>query len=256
MKTEKKSIIIVTTTLYKSIKETRFKIACRTIQNAVKAGYPIVIVDGSPDEEIQTKFKDLGAIVFPELHRGMGPSRRQAFFHAWEIACKKDIGAILWIEAEKDDIIRSVPKIIEPITCAECAIVIPARTPESWKTWPEFQQVTEKEANKIYNNQNFWSDDKIDVMFGPIAFCKELAQHFICINPESIGLPDTYIQHFAPIFASRVNFNDAVRIEIDISYPPEQKDEEEGVLNNLMKTKRRNQLHTLKIAYERLAELC
>jgi hypothetical protein len=128
--------VIVSTTFYRSRGELRFNLACQFITAAVAAGYPVVIVDGSPDPSIADSMKRLGARVYPELHKGMGPSRRQAYFHATEVASQSDARAILWTEPEKVGIIESVEKICAPIYSYSGEIVIAKRSAASWESWP------------------------------------------------------------------------------------------------------------------------
>jgi hypothetical protein len=226
-------------------------LACKLARLAVIANnHILVVVDGSPNEDIKMGLKEAGATIFPELHRGMGPSRRQAFFHAFEVAHQHDINIILWTEPEKVDLINSIPKIIEPIEIGEADIVIPCRSAKSWETWPAFQRESEQEANKVYN-EVFGVKD-FDPMFGPVAFDREFGLSFIA-SRGSESIEDTYIQHYAPREAAFYEDAWVKTEEIDMTYPPEQRAEEEGALNDAMREKRKQQLVSLTNAYRALA---
>lgn len=125
------NMALVTTTFYKNTDETRYKLACGMVKKAVDAGYKVLIVDGSPNPTVTETLKGLGATVFPELHKGMGASRRQVFFHAVEELRKvdtKDEKIIVWLEPEKIDLVSSVQDIVRPILERRTTITIPQRT--------------------------------------------------------------------------------------------------------------------------------
>ena len=236
--------VIATTTFYKSVEELRFKLACLFVAAARKLGYSVVIVDGSPGKEVAEILRGLGALVYPQLHKGMGPGRREAFFHAREVAFQVGAIAIAWVEPEKVDFIQSIEGLIEKIAMGFVDIVIPRRSGASWQTWPAFQVESEKEANSVYNKVFGLKD--FDPMFGPVLFSIEAAPYFVLCYVE--GVEDTYIQHYAPRIASREGAQ-VVSVEVDMTYPPEQKEEEEGALNEAMLEKRRDQRDSLIQAY-------
>ena len=230
--------------------ELRFRLACELVQKARAAGQVVVIVDGSPNPgNIRARLSELGALVFPQLHQGIGPSRREAFFHATEVARAKGADIVLWTEPEKVDLIRSVPQIVAPIEQGEADIVIPRRSAASWETWPSFQRETEEEANRRYNE--IVGTDDHDPMFGPVAFTVNYADYFV-LSDRVPEVPDTYIQHYAPIIAASDAAAVVKSVEVDMTYPPEQRAEEEGSLSDEMKKKRLWQRDTLVAAYEKV----
>lgn len=218
------------------------------VSEAIRAGHKVVIVDGSPIPEIASTFRTLGAEVYPQLHKGMGPSRREVFFHATEVAWREKIEYILWTEPEKVDLIRSIPQIIAGLHGAD--IVIVGRVEKSWGTWPAFQVESEKAANAVYNEA--CGVEGFDPMHGPVAFTLVAAKNFIDCRGDGGDVPDTYIQHYAPIKARSRGLG-VGSVKIDITYPPEQRAEEEGAQNEAMIDKRRWQLETLTKAYRTLA---
>jgi hypothetical protein len=265
-----KSTVIATTTFYKSTSELRFELACQFVTEAKTAGYPVVIVDGSPIKEVAGRLRELGAIVFPQLHKGMGPSRREVFFHAEQVAVggfesSFDVfdyyRSILWTEIEKVDIIRSIPQLVFPIENRQADIAIAQRSKKSWGSWPEFQQRSEQQANAIYNE--VFGTENFDPMFGPVAFSIEMAKYFVLRLNQEFGkrhmptralVQDTYVQHYAPIVAKFAG--ERVRsVEIDMIYPPAQRVEEEGLLDDEMRKKRIWQMETLTEAYRAIAKI-
>jgi hypothetical protein len=257
-------VVIVTTTFYKSLDELRFRLACDMVTLATSRGYKVVVVDGSPaniQDSVRKVLTDCGAIIFPQLHKSMGPSRRQAFFHAWELAMEESVPYILWMEPEKVDLVNFVEEVVYPMslhyTVDDYAdIVIPGRTERSKSTWPTFQMESERKAAEIYNE--VFGGDGFDTFFGPVAFKTEerVARHFILFNPGLYGtpeeVPDTNIQLFIPPIAKSAGCK-VTSIRVDMTYPPEQRVEEEGELNDVMKEKRRHQFETLTAGFRNIA---
>jgi len=244
--------VVVTTTFYNNVSELRFKLACELVAKAVTAGYPVFIIDASPNPEIAEKLRELGALVFPQQCKGMGPGRRQAFFHATEVASQKNADIVVWTEPEKVSLIGLIPKFTAPIAAGMADIAILRRSQKSWETWPAFQKESEEKANEVYNEVFFTRG--FDPMAGPVAFRISMASYFaFCYAALEISdIEDTYIQHYAPAIARAENER-VVSIEVDITYPTEQKVEEEQALNKEMVEKRKWQLDTLSKAYRALA---
>lgn len=253
-------VVLVTTTFYKSVDELRFQLAYDTVQKGVEAGHKVVVVDGSPNTNIAGELRSLGAKVFPQLHKGMGASRREAFFHAREIAITDDINFILWTEPEKNDIVRWIDKIIfrmiesdSVIDRVPPSIIVLKRSEKAWETWPAYQRKGEEKANAVYNEA--FGVHGFDPMLGVVAFRTSMAHHFILCHPNGAMVADTYIQHYSPMIAKFRNKVKVSKEEIDIVYPPEQRAEEEGALNEEMLKKRKWQLETLSEAYKTLGKM-
>ncbi len=244
-----KSPILVTTTMYKSVDEVRCQLAFETVRKAVADGYTIVVVDGSPTTDVHAELRGLGAIVFPELHRGMGPSRRQAFFHAVEVAGENCVDGILWLEAEKHDLIRSLLQI-QDYFCEDADILVIGRESSAWETYPPFQVETEQQANaewsKVTGLKGF------DPFFGPVAFSVQTAAKYFVLNqPKLSCLEDTYVGHYATLLGLNAGLK-VWPVSVDFVYPPAQRAEELGALNDEMIKKRRWQMETLVKAYHTL----
>ncbi|MSU55359.1 MAG: hypothetical protein EXS46_02345 [Candidatus Taylorbacteria bacterium] len=237
-------------TFYKTPGELRHRLALQTIGMAKQADYPVIIVDGSPDPSIAESFRDAGAVVFPQLHRGMGPARRQAFFHANEHAIRYGYELIFTTEPEKP-IVPFIPQIVAPIDGKEVFVSIPFRSEKSWKTWPAFQAASEKRANAVYADA--MGLEGFDPMMGPVAWHIQVAGGFMSFNPKVFGVPDTYIHHYVPPMLMAVTGKMPASVTVDMVYPPEQA-AAEGVDNDEIRQKRAVQLESLSGAYRTLGQ--
>ena len=216
---------------------------------AREAGHTVVIVDDSPDPAVAICLRKVDALVYSELVHGMGSSRRQAFFWAYEKSICGEQEIVLWTEAEKRQIIGNIPEIIAPIQEGRAEIVVAGRSEKSWETWPEFQRETEQEANAVYARVTGLAG--FDPMHGPVAFHRSVAPYFVTFDPYRHGVSDGYIQHYAPLVA--LADGKAVRsVLVDTCYPPEQRAAEEGPQAAAMEEKRIKQKDTLSADYGRL----
>lgn len=244
-----KSPIIFTSTFYRSPEEIRFSLALETCRKASEAGYSMVVVDGSPEGIVRQELALAGATVFPELERGMGPSRRQAAFHARELAFRNHSHSFLWMEPEKPDLIRSIPLIQSQMEKRDADLIVVGRTPEVWSTYPEFQRQTESEAVSIFNKVA--GTKGFDPFFGPVMFNRRSLGLLSLFDPHDYGLRDDYVCHFA-ICNAMVNRMKVESFKVGFTYPPEQKVEEEGSLNEEMRKKRIAQRDQIGDAYKTL----
>jgi hypothetical protein len=249
-------IVVATTTFYKSVEETRFKCAEKTIRNSKTHGSRIVIIDGSPVESVAEQLRNLGGEVYTQsaIAKTMGDARRELY---------RVIGGtlrgyekyILWTEPEKYDLMHCIPGIItqldmmssrEPGTQVD--IVVPRRSAKSMESYPAFQRASETVGNRVYKETTSLD---VDIFFGPVAFHRNMLNYFIDCKPQQWGAEDTYIQHYVPVLASK---DGAIisSVEIDFEYPPEQKEEEENADLKKMVTKRNWQLASLVDGYYKL----
>lgn len=237
--------IIVTSIFYPSADASRFAYARELVEKAMEAGYPIIVVNESPDTAIGETLSELGAIVFRQKNKGMGPGRRQAFLEALKLATNYGSKTILWTEPERHTIVPWIPKIIEPLEHGEAAISVPWRTDESWKSYPTFQRASETVGNMVYKESTGMD---VDIFTGPLAFTREVSPYFCECDPTEFGAEDTYVQHYALIQA-HANGVKVVSVPIDLEYDPRQKAEEEGPKRNEMYDKRFWQTRTLISGY-------
>ncbi len=74
------NVVVVTTTFYTDVDNNRYKLTLESVKLAKLKGIPICVVDASPDGlGIKESFREHGAYVYSQNHKGMGASRRQAF---------------------------------------------------------------------------------------------------------------------------------------------------------------------------------
>ena len=235
-------VVVLTITFYRSIEETRFHLACQLIGNAVAMNYGVILVDGSPDQSIRDAFQKIGADVHQQETQGMGPSRRELF----TVARASEAEIFVWVEPEKTDLVRLIPKIIAPIDGNNVMIVIPTRTGRSWESYPQFQVASEQEANAVYVET---TGKHFDPMFGPVAFHRSVIDYFANCNPvEQFKATDGYIQHFAPLQAMTQGHG-ITSVPVEFFYPSVQKAEEESGFREEMIQKRKWQLDQLVDGY-------
>ncbi|MBI2097303.1 MAG: hypothetical protein HYT40_04150 [Candidatus Sungbacteria bacterium] len=242
---------VLTTTFYKSMEELRFHLACQLVGNAIAVGHGVMVVDGSPDAAIGRSFLWLGAAVLPQTASGLGRSRRELFRHALDQGSHRGLlpQIFLWTE-EKVDLVRWIPRIAAPIERGEADIVIPARTDQSWASYPAFQIESEKAANAVYAEV---TGNAFDAMFGPVAYSRRMGSYFAECNPkERYGAADNYIQHVAPLEAMADGAR-VVSVPVDFFYPSAQKAEEEAALSEAMREKRRRQFEDCTQTYRLVA---
>lgn len=243
-------VFVLSTTFYNERTEIRCELALETMSLAREKGYQVLIVDGSPNPGIGKPFQAIGAKVFRQKEPGMGPSRRQVFSIPLVPTNSRDI--FFWTELEKTDVIRFIPKIIEPIIRDDCDISIPVRTEKSWQTYPEFQWGSEHIANRVYQEI---TGLKTDPMFGPVGMNFGALRYFASCEPKKLGVADNYIQHVAPLVALSRGFRIlSPGVEVDFEYPARQREEEEDPFFRQMVKKRFWQLDELVDTYFKLRQ--
>lgn len=245
-------VVIGTTTFYQSIHDLRFFFTLLTVTLARGNGYVTIVVDNSPDPNVALCLRQAGAFVFEQERAGMGSSRRQVILTC-EFYSAERLGAepiILWLEPEKYDLIRFIPEIVKPITEGKAKIVYPSRTDASWATYPEYQIISEKAANAVYEQV---TGRKIDVMFGPVAFSPSEVKWFFTYEAEKFGLSDRWDSHHIPPMQAIASGVKVETVPVDFIYPPEQKRIEEN--DEAMRAKREQQLSELSEAYRRVGEI-
>ncbi len=242
----KPTVVIITTTSYKGINETRFSFAKELVASAGKAMIPINIVDASPVPLIRDTFMRLGANVAMQSGKTMGAARRQAIDVALcHLPTHLHSNTIMvWTEPEKYGVVECIPHIIAPIAEGRADVVIAGRSEAGWKSYPEFQVISEGIGNLVFREVT--GIEGADIMHGPIAFTPEYAERYLLSQSLYLahGVKDTYIQHYLPMLAKA----DGKRVEcvtIDLCYPAAQKAEEEGSLAMEMAKKRLSQLNQL-----------
>jgi hypothetical protein len=229
-------IAIVTQTKYNSVKDTRAKIALRTVAKATGKGLSAFISDGTGGE-FREQIISLGATVSDQpSDTTMGADRRRILKLAADSL--PDDGIVFWTEPEKDTLIQDIPLLVRPILEHRIDLVIPARSRAGWDTYPPEQVDIERFGNRAFQA---FTGVEADIWFGPFAANKRALQHFLDYTGEygdkwdSIHIPRVSI--FATGLAVMSIFSPNFR------YPAEQCKEEEG--NPTLILKRLNQMNNL-----------
>ncbi len=170
-------VAIATTTSYKNWPDDesdriRGNLALQSIDNALARGFHVCIVDGGSSEAFHRELQQRKIVFENERERGMSASRRQVFTLA-----ENQPGAevICWMEPEKLSLLTDdlFAQAAEPILRGDADVIVPARTEESWQTYPTYQQDSEKRANTHLNGLLRTrglltsEEDDLDLFFGP-----------------------------------------------------------------------------------------
>lgn len=251
------SLLIATTTLYShglEVNDVRRNLAFEAARNAQKLDIPMLVLDGSEGEEISASFRSYGAHVFRQQTKGMGSSRREAFFHAIELCKSRDIKVIVWTEPEKAGYIQYAEETALPIIRGAADMVFACRTEASRVSYPQFQVKSEVRMNTALANA--LRMDEGNLYLGPIAFSVEAAMKYVlCQHPSDYGIEDKYIQINALIIGKRCGARVVSSRPFDVIYPEAQRIEESGVLSEKMINKRKEQLRGISHACEVLDSL-
>jgi len=246
------NLLLTTCTAYRSTKDLRFTTACRTIEAAVRAGYPILVIDDSSYPSIRENFRARGAHIYRNHGKSYGASKRQSLYHAMESARLYGTDLIVAIEPEKTDLIHHMETLVQPFD-AKADVVVMTRSEKSFATYPDFQIASEQEANRAFESV---VGLPLDIMVGPVGIRVSTAlPHFL--NPSSYlvspHIEDTYIQHYGAIVAHAYGLRVVPSPPIDFIYPENQRREEEAPENDAIRMKRQWQCASLIRAYAKLA---
>lgn len=242
----------------KNLKDTqkiRGDLALKLFHQVNKADYQLVLVDGgSAADFIQelSQFKSLKLIQ--HKHPKRSPLRRQAIKAAAKLS---KVRVIVMTEPEKVDLIKSIPKIVEPILESKAEIVVPIRENKLFKSsFPKFQYQSEIKGNQDYNKllrnkkilKSFHPD--FDWFFGPKALVNQsqtLKLFLERFESQNSHLPKKYRLFDAEDFSNTV-YLPVVRalkqgvavesIEISFTYPLLQQKNEISTSKTEFKVKR------------------
>lgn len=245
--------ILVTVTHYESAKRIRWQCTQQMIQLAKQHRYEVVVVDTSPEPSIFSTLQELGAQSVQTENISMGHAQRLAFSTAQELATKTYAGEsnyFLWLEPEKFDLVRFVPRILRAIKDSRADVVIVRRSYKSWKTYPAFQVETERQLNTAYADCTGLIN--YDSAFGPVAFNSQALPYFTTMDIRSYdpSLPDVYVQQFAPIVAHHNGLVVSGSEKLPFLYPDAQRREETQIIPQKMRKKREWQLDVISRGYE------
>ncbi|TSC69205.1 MAG: hypothetical protein G01um101466_149 [Parcubacteria group bacterium Gr01-1014_66] len=237
-------VVAISTTVYELPRDqVRYELAQQFLINATTKDHNVVLVDGSPDINLRKSLMRDDVFVHPQLQSGMPASRREAFSHADQYIAREFRSSFAsreiicyWSEPEKDDVPNHISQLMAPIVNDEADIVIMGRTQESDATYPEFQRVSERIADYIYQQA---TGIPAKPMAGPVVFRYTMMGFFMQCFPQAFGIAPNfgYIQHLAPVMAYAAGAR-VIGIDVDFQYPRRQKAEEESTRNLEMIGKR------------------
>lgn len=220
-----KSDLVVTTSTWYSEPCIRSRCAIQFVKNCAENGIAVVVVDGgsykSFREEVLATGKDFVTFLDEVEHtKGLlGPGRRQAIQAGFEITGGKLSG---YCEAEKMDMPRFIASFCRPILDGETDIVFPARSEQSFKTYPTAQQWTER-AGDLQWRQATGLD--WDAYFGPRWYNAAAGKFVLEYDDAYGGMWDATLLPLLRCAASGLHVTNP---KIDYIHPAEQTAEEEN----------------------------
>lgn len=235
--------VLITATHYKSPQDLRFQLALTTCLAANKAGYSLIVVDGSTDPSIKKELRHAGATVYEQTEPGMGASRRQAIrvaldtFNAQELA---------WIEPEKYPLVPLLTPCFELVESGIYDVVLPTR--ESLESYPKYQELSELRANRAIGLMTGRPD--LDFYFGVRVMNRHGAQLFLSYDGHA---GDEWHLFFLPLVSAIAKKSHRIgQRRVAYIHPPEQTAAEEG--DEMMDRKRDRQREVLVSALRDEAE--
>lgn len=233
-------VVVATTTRYEHPDDLRVRLACAMLATARAAGVPVVVVDESSDAVHDVLLAAGGRIVRPPHPLTRGSSRRYALRLAGETAGDLPRSATVWMEPEKEPLIRQLRSLCGPIVAGEADLVIPERTAEGLRSYPPVQAALECAGNAIFEHL---TGRFLDLWFGPRAMNATARQYFLAYAGE---YGDAWEAIFIPVLRA---IHDGLRVRsLPVSYqhPSEQTAAEDDVATGIVK--RLQQLRTIATA--------
>lgn len=218
------NVVIATTTFSKAI-DLRSRLAVRTVKEAGRIGYSIVVVDGGSAKEFREELLACGVLLFDEAAKGMGPSRRQAMREAAKLAGED--GIVVWMEPEKHTFVSELHKVMTPLLKGEADLIVPAR--KSLSSYPPEQEHAERIGNLAFK---YLFGREFDPWFGPRAMNQKALGYFLDYRGE---YGDKWDSIFIPVLRAMKGGLRVESVEVDYSHPHEQTAEEIGRVDFLLK---------------------
>ena len=207
--------VLVTTTFSKSPDELRFCLAQETVKRSRECGYPIIVVDGSPDVRNQSILAAAGAFVFSEEPPGMGASRRQAIRAGLDFS-SGTADVIVWLEPEKHPMVALLPPLVSAVASGQYDLVIPKR--RTLDSYPRYQAASEHLANLALGAITGRPD--LDLYVGPRVMSRTVAQECFLSYEGTYG--DNWESIFLPVLSALAQGKRVGSITVDYVHPPEQ----------------------------------
>ena len=233
---------LVTTTFSKSVNNLRFQLALKTCQAAKTAGYPIYIVDGSPEPQMSQLLRDAGAIVEIQKEEGMGASRRQCL----AMGLESGADVIVWLEPEKHTLVPLLEPCISLVINNEADAVIPRRP--NLDGYPQYQHFSELRAN--WEIADVTGRYDIDYLVGPRIMNQLAAGHMLQydgrIGSEKV-FNDNWEILFVPILWWLIKGLTVKSVTVDYQHPPEQLVEDDEVMRQKRDKQRKDLVDAMRI---------
>lgn len=208
--------VLVTTTFFKSLIDLRFKLALKTVETARSCGYPIIVVDGSPDPEFRSIFSANGATVCRQGEPGTAESRRQTIRTGlnrnWN-GGTADV--IVWIEPEKHPLVPLLKPLIQAVAAGTSDLVIPQR--RTLDSYPPYQAASERLANLALGAITGRPD--LDLYIGPRVMNREMAKLFLDYDRR---YGDNWEIIFIPVLSALAQGKRVHSQTVDYVHPAEQ----------------------------------
>jgi len=144
-------LVVFTCTYYTGTTDLRYQQCLETLQAASTNSIPIVVVDGSPSDDVHQGLSQTGAIVCKETAGGgKGSALREAALNAAEkVPGVTEHTLLCWQEPEKTGMIRLWKEILPQIS-HDSDVVVPRRDDECFKSSYPIEQYYSESYGNLY----------------------------------------------------------------------------------------------------------
>lgn len=231
------NLIVVAPTFYSSVDESRFILGLDACRQAALHGIRLILVDGSPLEEIRTALYDAGknhqgkshVRVIPQVDPGKkGVALREAIqaavdeFDTAGLLCGDSV--IAFQELEKVDMFRHWKSVTNHMAETGAGIACPRREDSLFKsTYPIEQYYAETFGNLYLDSLGSKIGfPPIDWAIGPMAFRCTLSNHWLDFDGQ------IWDAQLVPMLHAFLSGAKATSFEIDYRHSELMKQQEEG----------------------------
>jgi hypothetical protein len=172
----------------------RFRLALKMCRAAKAAEYPLVVVDGSPDQRARALLIEAGAKVYAQAKQGMGASRRQALKKAIDMFPLAE--ALVWLEPEKVGMIPEIERCVTML-CSGYGVVVPWRN-RLFTDYPHYQALSEARGNQEMSEITGLN---LDLYCGPRVMTRRGAEYMLSYAGRSrVDLSVEYDDNWGLLF--------------------------------------------------------
>jgi hypothetical protein len=232
-------IVVIATTCYPSMNDSRFLLALETVEEAAHLEIPMILIDSSPTEDIRDKLRVMGTVdgksfvdVLVQLSKGKkGSALREAVDAAnrkvkseWNNDNAEAI--VCFQEPEKPNMLKHWKTVVAHMVETQADVSVPRRSDISFKaTYPREQYYSENFGNMYLDALAKGADfePSVDWLFGPLAWRLKLSSCWLDFKEGELW--DAQICPM--IHAQRYQKAKVVSCDIDYLHPKTMKDEEE-----------------------------